>query len=244
VLSTLLLVTMKLLLPALLLVASASAADISVFLQNPLDDLVKGLLEYVRKQMKDKEPFPVPDLPPQQVKGDGVDMTVKFSNLRVSKASDFTIDHIENNLFGMWAKFGVTVPQMHIDGNFDANGQVKGTAVTGTGTFTLDISQLVTNGYVKLSMDTGSVQITQLDLDYNVQNVKFSQKGLVIEGMTEQQINDLINTSMTIFVNDKPFVTSNVSAYVMKVANDMMRGKTIQQLIDWIKQFINGQNIN
>lgn len=59
----------------------------------------------------------------------------KFNDLKVSNASDFTIDHIENSILGMWAKFGVTVPRMYLEGGYQVLGTIKGKGVSGNGNF-------------------------------------------------------------------------------------------------------------
>ncbi|KAK9510653.1 hypothetical protein O3M35_005390 [Rhynocoris fuscipes] len=206
---------------------------------NPIDNLVKAALEVIRKLLKKYEPYPVPDMPEQTVKGDDIDLKAKFSNVKVSKASEFTIDHIENNVLQMWAKFGVTVPTMHLEGDYSANGKVKGKSVTGNGSFKLDITNLVTKGYVEIGIVSYYVQMKTLNIDYTIQDLQFSEEGLSVEGLSPEEIKDLFSKSfLKYFQDNEKFVSSQVSDYVKQQANDIMKGKTLQQLLDWLKKFI------
>lgn len=49
----------------------------------------------------------------------------------MSKASDFTVDHIETNVAGLWAKFAVSLPTMHVEGDYIISGTKKGEKVSG-----------------------------------------------------------------------------------------------------------------
>nr|ATU82762.1 secreted Juvenile haemolymph binding protein-like protein [Pristhesancus plagipennis] len=215
------------------------AGFITTEADNPIDSLVKAALEVVRKLLKKYEPYPVPDMPEQTVKGDDIDLKAKFSNVKLSKAGDFTIDHIENNVLQMWAKFGVTVPTMHLEGDYTASGKVKGKSVTGNGSFKLDITNLVTTGYVEIGIVSYYVQMKTFNIDYTIQDLQFSEEGLSVEGLTPEEIKALFSSSfLKYFQDNEKFVSGQVSDYVKQQANDIMKGKTLQQLLDWLKKFI------
>uniref|UniRef100_A0A224XWX5 Putative juvenile hormone binding protein n=1 Tax=Panstrongylus lignarius TaxID=156445 RepID=A0A224XWX5_9HEMI len=206
---------------------------------NPIDKLVKAALEVIRKLLKKYEPYVVPDMPEQTVQGDDILLKAKFTNVKISKASDFTIDHIENNLLEMWAKFAVTLPTMHVEGDYITSGLVKGKHVTGQGNFKLDITNMVTGGYVELEVVDFYIQMKTLDIYYTIEGLKFSADGLSVEGLTPEQLEDLFSNSFLKYCQDnEKFISSQVSAYVKQQANDIMQGKTLQQLLDWLKKFI------
>ncbi|XP_014249564.1 uncharacterized protein LOC106666712 [Cimex lectularius] len=228
--------------PLLLCGAFSKPTDNALTLvSNPIDDLITEALEYVRKLFKKFEPFPVPEMPVQTVKGQGIDLTVKFSDLYVSQASDFTIDHIENDIFHLWAKFAVTVPKMHLEGGYNVIGSVKGKNVKGAGHFKLDLTQLKTGGYVEVGLVNKYIQMKRLDIYYDINDLKFSEDGLTVEGLTEEQLANIFDTAfLQYFQDNKQFVTEQVSEYVRGYANEIMHGKTLQQLLDWLKKFIKG----
>ncbi|XP_073988584.1 uncharacterized protein [Rhodnius prolixus] len=207
--------------------------------ENPIDKLIREALEVVRKLLKKYEPYQVPDLPEQTVQGDDIYLKAKFNNVKVSKASDFTVDHIENNLVGLWAKFAVSLPTMHVEGDYITSGTVKGKKVSGQGHFEMDITDLVTGGYVALEVDSYYIQIKTLDIYYTVKDLKFSVDGLSVEGLTPEELQDLFSNSFLHYIQDnEKFICSQVSAYVKEQANKIMNGKTLQQLLDWLRNFI------
>ncbi|BES88443.1 Haemolymph juvenile hormone Hypothetical protein protein (JHBP) [Nesidiocoris tenuis] len=217
---------------------------IEIQVHNYIDDLVRKALEYIRSLLQKHDPFPVPDMPQQTVIGDNVNLIATFNNLLVSNASDFTVDNIENNILGMWAKFGVTVPSMHLEGGYTVMGKAEGKVVTGNGNFKLNIVQLKTNGYVKVGIQDWWLQMTELDIDYTIQDLSFTASGLVIEGMSAEEIDALFSKSfLQYFQNNEKFVSQQVSTYVQGIANGIMRGKNLKQLLQWLKDIINGNVI-
>jgi len=233
---------MKLFLAIVLIVASSQAYVISdsYAVRNVIDDLVKEALEFIRAQMKKQEPFPVPQFPPLDVKDDLVDLHVDFNDVLVSKASDFTVDKLTNNLIKLTADFQLTVPSIHLDGNYKATGTVEGHKVSGDGKFTIDLAHFVQKGHIKFSLANHEVQIADLTLQYEFDSVQFDLEGLTVEGMTPEQVKEFFNTKFMDFLkNHKDEVASRVAAQVKDKANQLMKGKSLQDIIDWLKHFIN-----
>uniref|UniRef100_R4G2S1 Putative odorant binding protein n=1 Tax=Rhodnius prolixus TaxID=13249 RepID=R4G2S1_RHOPR len=207
--------------------------------ENPIDKLIREALEVVRKLLKKYEPYQVPDLPEQTVQGDDIYLKAKFNNVKVSNASDFTVDHIETNVAGLWAKFAVSLPTMHVEGDYIISGTKKGEKVSGQLHFEIDITDLVTGGYVALEVDSYYLQIKTLDINYTVKEPKLSVDGLSVEGMTPLDLRELFSYSYFRYIQfNEKFISSQVSGYVKEQANKIMNGKTLQQLLDWLRNFI------
>ncbi|CAH1397477.1 unnamed protein product [Nezara viridula] len=211
-------------------------------LGNPIDDLWRRALEFIRALLKKYEPFHVPDMPVQTVTGDDISLTAKFDNVMISQAENFTIDKIENNIFGLWAKFQVTEPTMLLQGDYSVTGSVKGKNVNGKGEFWITVGSLVTSGYIKVTFKGTYLEMTNFDLDYSMKSLNFKESGLEIEGMTEEEIEELFQTSaFKYFTENEKYVCSQISAYVIEQANKIMYGKSLQALLDWLKDFIDGK---
>nr|BAN20312.1 unknown secreted protein [Riptortus pedestris] len=215
-------------------------------LNNPIDDLWKKALEYLRVLLKDHEPFQVPDMPEQTVTAEGISLKAKFDNVLVSKADDFVIDHLENNVLGLWAKFQVTVPKMHIDSDFTVSGTIKGKQVSSkNGHFTLDIDKLVTGGFIQVAFKGTYLQMSKFDINYTINDLQFSETGLEVEGMTKEDLDKLFHDSfLKYFQENEQFVCQQVGAYVMEQANKIMYNKSLQGLLDWLDDFIHGRIIH
>lgn len=74
--------------------------------------------------------------------------------------------------------------------------------------------------------------------------LQFTASGLVIEGMSAEEIDALFSKSfLQYFQNNEKFVSQQVSTYVQGIANGIMRGKNLKQLLQWLKDIINGNVI-
>nr|ATU82900.1 secreted Juvenile hormone-like protein [Pristhesancus plagipennis] len=235
---------MKFFLIAFFAVVAVASAGIfgdqkTVLVKNVIDTLIRQGLEVVRKMLKDHEPFQIPDIPAQHIVDKDIDFNIDLKEVKVSKASDFTVDHIENNLPGLWAKFGVSIPKMHLEGQYTISGIVEKKQVSGTGTFTVDLDSFVQSGTIYMTMVNHAVQMKQLDLDYSLKGLKTDLQGLSIEGMTKDQVEDLLNNKLFEFLqSNKKDVCDVVSRQVMIAANKIMAGKTLKELLDWLRNFI------
>ncbi|KAF6215538.1 hypothetical protein GE061_010294 [Apolygus lucorum] len=208
---------------------------------NYIDDLVRKALEYIRTLLQKHDPYPVPSMPQQTVTGEDIRLVATFKNLMVSNASNFVINKIENNVLGFWAKFDVTIPSMHLEGGYEVMGTVKGKAVTGNGNFKLDITKLDTSGYVRVGFASWWLQMTEMDIDYTIEDLKFTETGLIVAGMTQEQIQNLFSqTFLDYFKNNEKYVSSQVADYVKGIANDIMKGKNLKQLLEWLNNVIHG----
>ncbi|KAL1124618.1 hypothetical protein AAG570_001242 [Ranatra chinensis] len=238
---------MKFLVACLALAAAATAAysprgDPTIMLfGNAIDNLIRNALEYVRKQLKEHEPLKVPDIP-QQVIDDpdtNVHLTADLTDVYVSKASDFLVDNIENNIISMWAKFGVTLPSMHLEGKYTVNGTFVGKDVKGQGTFSADVTGLKVNGFIQMAIVDHSIQIKDMTGDYDIDNFKFHEEGLTVEGMTKDQLQDLFEHSLLqFFKTNKALVVDRCVRQVKIEGNEIMKGKTLQEVIQWLKNFV------
>ncbi|XP_014271916.1 uncharacterized protein [Halyomorpha halys] len=211
-------------------------------LHNPIDDLWRRALEFIRALLKTYEPFKVPDMPVQTITGDDISLTAKFDNVMISQAENFSIDKIENDILGLWAKFQVTEPTIHLEGDYTVKGTVKGKSVNGNGKFWTDVGNMVTNGYIKVAFKGTYLQMTNFDLDYSIKSLTFNESGLEIEGMTEEEVEALFQTStFQYFTENEKYVCSQIGAYVIEQANKIMYNKSLQGLLDWLKDFIDGK---
>lgn len=66
-------------------------------------------------------------------------MKIKLSNVKISKADDFVVEHIENNLPNLWAKFALKAPQPHVEADFNLDGTAFTKKVSGTGKIRYEI---------------------------------------------------------------------------------------------------------
>lgn len=74
---------------------------------------------------------------------------------------------------------------------------------------------------------------------------QFDEEGLVISGMKPEEIKELFSKSfLDYFKNNEKYVSSQVSEYVKGIANDIMHGKNLKQLIKWLEDIIHGNIIH
>ncbi|CAH1397478.1 unnamed protein product [Nezara viridula] len=224
-----------------LLVAASSAYVIGdvPLLGNSLDDLVVEALEYVRSLLKKHDPFVLPPMPDQRLVDTDIDFTIATHDVKVSNAGDFTIDKIHNNLPLLQASFAVSVPTAHIAGNYKISGTAFQKKVQGEGTFVLDVTKLVESGEIQFGIVDHSLQVTTLKLDYSIEGIHTTITGLTVEGLTQEQVEDMLNKQfLTYLNNNKPFVTEKVGNHVKEIANVLTKGKSLKEIIDWLKQLV------
>ena len=71
--------------------------------------------------------------------------------------------------------------------------------------------------------------------------MQFTEKGLSVDGVTEAQLDELFNTAVLKFCQDnEKEITSNVAATIVSEANALFKGKSLMELVDWLKHFIDG----
>ncbi|XP_014279023.1 uncharacterized protein [Halyomorpha halys] len=224
-----------------LLVAASSAYVIGdvPLLGNSLDDLITEALEYVRSLLKKHDPYTIPPMPDQHLVDTDIDFTIATHDVKVSNAGDFTIDKISNNIPLLMASFAVSVPTAHITGNYKISGTAFQKKVEGEGTFVLDVTKLVESGDIHFGFVDHSLQITTLNLDYSIEGIQTTITGLTIECMTQEEIEDMLNKQfLTYLNNNKPFVTGKVGNHVKEIANALIKGKSLNEIIQWLKQLV------
>ncbi|CAH1401288.1 unnamed protein product [Nezara viridula] len=232
---------MKAFLALFLFVAVSSAAELYEvrLLGNHLEDLVTETLEYVRFLMKKHNPYVLPSMPDQHLQDTDVDLVLSASNMGVSEASDFTIDSIKVNPLTLKASFQVTIPKGHVAGNYKISGTGWNKKVEGSGSITGDLTSFVQSGNLQLGVVDHSIQVKELNLDYSIGDLKLTVDGLSIEGMTKEQVNDLLNSKLLDHLkNNKAFVVEHTSAHVMKVANKILHGHTLAEVIAFVEKLV------
>nr|BAN20130.1 unkown protein [Riptortus pedestris] len=227
----------------LLFVAAATAYPTLIeeehLLRNSIDELVKQTLEYVRWLLKRHEPYSFPPLPEQTLVDDDVNLKFSTSNVLLSKASDFTIDKVANNLPKLTSSFGVTVPTAHLEGTYEVTGVAFKKQVQGSGTFSVDIQNLVQTGDIQFTIIDHSLQIQDLKLDYELAGAKFDVEGLNIEGLTKEQVEEFLNNQLIGYLNDhKAFVVEKTANHVKEVANKLLQGHSLNDVLDFLKQIV------
>ncbi|XP_014290643.1 uncharacterized protein [Halyomorpha halys] len=232
---------MKVVLALFFLVAASSAAEIYEvrLLGNHLEDLITEALEYVRSLMKKHDPYTLPSMPDQRLVDTDIDLVFSGSDVTVSKSTDFTIDSIKVDTLTLKSSFKVTVPVNHQEGNYKVSGTAWGKKVEGSGTFTLDVTNFVQGGNVQLAVEDHSIQIKDLSLDFSLGDFKINVEGLAVEGLTKDQINDLLNKQFLKYLNDqKAFVEEHTATHVKSIVNKQLAGHTLADVIDWLEKLV------
>jgi len=206
---------------------------------NIIDDLIRETLEYIRSLMKKHDPWQVPQFPPLDINDDLVNLHIEAKDVLVSKASDFTIDEITNDLINLKAEFKVTLPSLHVEGSYSATGDADKHKVEGNGKLTVDIANFVQSGQIQFSLANHEVQILDLKLEYDLESVNIDLDGLTVEGMTPEQLKQWLNTKfMDLIMNHKDEVAARVAAQVKEQANKLMEGKSLEDIIEFLKHLI------
>ncbi|MCH1921753.1 JHBP domain-containing protein, partial [Shewanella sp. A3A] len=157
----------------------------------------------------------------------------------ISKADGFTIDKIQVNPLTLKASFQVTIPTGHVAGNYKISGTGWNKKVEGSGAITDDITNLVVSGNLQLGVVDHSIQLKTLDVDYSIDDLKINVDGLEIEGMTKEQINDLLNKQLLNHLrNDKPFICKHIEAKVIEVVNKILYGHTLAEVIAFDEKLV------
>uniref|UniRef100_T1I819 Uncharacterized protein n=4 Tax=Rhodnius prolixus TaxID=13249 RepID=T1I819_RHOPR len=101
------------------------------------------------------------------------------------------------------------------------------------------MNQLVQTGTIQMAMVDHALQMKNLELDFTLKELKTSLNGLSIEGMTKEQVEELVNHQFLDFLmKNKKEACEVVSKQVVLAANKIMAGKTLKELLDWLKKFI------
>ncbi|KAL1124617.1 hypothetical protein AAG570_001241 [Ranatra chinensis] len=121
-----------------------SSTDGRTLFTSPFSRIVEEAIEYGRRRMIQHGPFFLGSSE-QEVLGDtnryelhmylSARLNVKLSNVTLSKAGDFKVVSVENSVLAMWTKIRVNYPNLHVDGNFQIDGAIRGADVNGQGKF-------------------------------------------------------------------------------------------------------------
>ncbi|CAH1401285.1 unnamed protein product [Nezara viridula] len=232
---------MKVVLALFLLVAASSAAEIYEvrLLGNHLEDLITGALEYVRFLMKKHDPYTLPSMPDQHLVDTDIDLVFSASNVEVSKSTDFKIDSIKADTLSLKSSFQVSIPINHQEGNYKVTGTAWGKKVEGSGTFSLDVSNFVQSGNLQLGIVDHSIQVKDLVLDFSIGSYKINVEGLNIEGLTKDQVNELLNKQFMKYITDnKQFVEQHTAEHVKNISNKLLAGHTLADVISWLEKLV------
>ncbi|BES88444.1 Hypothetical protein NTJ_01250 [Nesidiocoris tenuis] len=206
---------------------------------NVIDNLVKEAAEFIRKLLKQNEPYALPEVGEQTIVDTDVNIKVTLTGVKISKADDFDLKDAESNLPNLSAKFELVAPSPHLEGNFQISGTAFTKTVSGSGTFSVDLTNMDQRGNVQLGLKDHGVLIQSLDLDYDLNGAKFAFTGLNIEGMTEEQVNDFMNKQLLNTLNqNKAEVCKKVAAQIVEKGNALVAGKSLKELIEWLKNVI------
>ncbi|XP_014290650.1 uncharacterized protein [Halyomorpha halys] len=232
---------MKAFLALFLFVAVASAAELYEvrLLGNHLEDLVTETLEYVRFLLKKHDPYVLPNMPDQHLQDTDIDFVLSASDMGLSNAAGFTIDNIKVNPLTLKASFQVTIPSGHVAGNYKISGTGWGKKVEGSGALTGDLTNFVQSGNLQLGVVDHSIQVKDLSLDYSIGDLKIAVDGLEIEGMTKDEVNDLLNKQLlNNLKNNKAFVVEHAAAQVKTIANKILHGHTLAEVIAYVEKLV------
>ncbi|XP_014247855.1 uncharacterized protein LOC106665717 [Cimex lectularius] len=229
----------------LALVAASSGAylpeddDSVYFVRNILDNLVRQSFEYFRKLLKENDPYPLPDVSELHVQDQGVDLTVSLKNFKATKASDFTIDQLNSDLPSLYVKLEGTLPALHLEGDYEVLGVVQGRKVEGKGPCKSEVTLFKLKGMLEEKVEKHELQVSKLEFDYDLKGLAFDLPDLKVEGMSKEEVHELINNKFFEYLeNNKQEVSNAVAKRVKDYLNKATKGKSLKDIMDWFKSMI------
>ncbi|XP_069676257.1 uncharacterized protein [Periplaneta americana] len=214
--------------------------------KNAIDDAIIAALENLRKAMPTGDPdLGIPPLDPGYIEHEVINFEHRLINLiltldqtTATKLSEFQIDKISNDLENLKAEFGITLPELHFEGQYIAAGDVPNIIqITGNGSFTLDLTGLATWGTVTLGStggtEDGTVFIDTLDIDFTLQALKTGFENFMGGGAVGDLMNDLISEQGPEYLEQlKPDINEYIANVVLGLANPILGHYTLKEILD------------
>ena len=71
--------------------------------------------------------------------------------------------------------------------------------------------------------------------------LQLALEGLTVEGMTKEEVDNLFkNYLLKYFQDNSKIVCQKIARQFMLEANEIIKGKSLAEIIDWLKHFIGG----
>uniref|UniRef100_A0A224XWE8 Putative juvenile hormone n=1 Tax=Panstrongylus lignarius TaxID=156445 RepID=A0A224XWE8_9HEMI len=191
-----------------------------VLVQNELVQLIRDDLNILWKIWKLNEPFFIPNIPDQHIEGKDISLDMDLKNVKISETDDYTINYTENNSRGSGVDFGLTVPKVHLQGQYKVRGVVRRSKINGAGNFTIDIDKIVVIGTIQLTNEKPYPKVKEIDANYDLEGLQCKVDGLTIEGMIMEQMMELVNTKIYEYIQSfKKDVRDVISRQLVQVIN-------------------------
>lgn len=187
------------------------------------DARVRGILLHLRNGQPGLPGLDIPDpMPVPDFDSDSGSTKAHMTNVTISGQSVFTIHKLQINLVKMELELCLNLSQLSVRGNYSLNGRVGFFTISGQGGFWMNVIRVYTSGWAKLSVtNSGQLQMSDIDLDLNVQEIQLHFENLLGKGFMGSLGNTLINAlSKVIFQSVKPNILEKMEAIVVDNLNE------------------------
>jgi len=212
-----------------------------------IDDAIIDLLDTTVRQMilEGAPDLGLPVLDPFYL--DHLDLDVNLDStiqlqgsldgVEVRNLATFVVDNIKANILLLRLDFGLSVPELVVEGeHYSIDGNLGGLLpVYGEGRFDISVKGLSLAGTVTLGSNNSFLYIKTLNVDINLTSVKTNLEGLLGGGDLSDIANQIISDMVPDLLEElKPTLLPDIIQLVIELANEKLDGVTLQDILDLI----------
>ncbi|XP_032785698.2 uncharacterized protein LOC116923356 [Daphnia magna] len=167
--------------------------------RNPIDDIIRDVLEIVRQLMLNGtenipplDPFFIEYLLVNFTSADA-DLLLQVDNTLVTHLAEFVVESVQTNMVRLTMELQLSLPEFNIDGHYAMDGMLLNLfPLYGAGNYFVHVSNVSLGGGAGLSMGVPP-QIRDLHLDFTFQSLEVNFENLLGGGSLEELIETVIN---------------------------------------------------
>lgn len=167
--------------------------------RNPVDDIIRDVLEIVRQLMLNGtenipplDPFFIEYLLVNFTSADA-DLLLQVDNTLVTHLAEFVVESVQTNMVRLTMELQLSLPKFNIDGHYAMDGMLLNLfPLYGAGNYFVHVSNVSLGGGAGLSMGVPP-QIRDLHLDFTFQSLEVNFENLLGGGSLEELIETVIN---------------------------------------------------
>ncbi|KZS05157.1 Uncharacterized protein APZ42_031738 [Daphnia magna] len=167
--------------------------------RNPIDDIIRDVLEIVRQLMLNGtenipplDPFFIEYLLVNFTSADA-DLLLQVDNTLVTHLAEFVVESVQTNMVRLTMELQLSLPKFNIDGHYAMDGMLLNLfPLYGAGNYFVHVSNVSLGGGAGLSMGVPP-QIRDLHLDFTFQSLEVNFENLLGGGSLEELIETVIN---------------------------------------------------
>ncbi|CAB3220995.1 unnamed protein product [Arctia plantaginis] len=181
------------------------------------------------------DPFLIPEIKAPTT--DNLNIRFMARDVKVTGGGDFKIKSLSVDLDSLTIKAHIRFPKLHFEGDYKIDGQILIVPLNGEGKFHSDAvkcdAELIFRLQVVPQDGVDYLKFNKIDIDINVRDYRIKLDGLFNgDKSLGDAANAAINQNRGEFLKvSKPYLEKTVSKFILDVANKVVDGLTLDQLL-------------